>query len=156
MVNILLTSQQFSNIIRDTPLISIDLIIEDETGSFLLGFRKNPPANQSWFVPGGRIRKDETLDKAFLRLCIDEIGLKNQDRNSAEFLGVYEHFYADNALQEPGFGTHYVVLAYRLRVIRCTLQLLTIQHYDYQWLLPSEIMLEQYVHRYSKAYFINL
>ncbi|HGU2589280.1 TPA: NUDIX domain-containing protein, partial [Escherichia coli] len=52
-----LHSQDFATIVRSTPLISIDLIVENEFGEILLGKRINRPAQGYWFVPGGRVLK---------------------------------------------------------------------------------------------------
>lgn len=152
----MLSRTNFSNIIRDTPLISIDLLIQDETGRLLFGLRTNAPARDFWFVPGGRVRKDETLEQAFERLCFDEIGLRHQRLDSAAFLGVYEHFYSDNALNEKGFGTHYVVLGYQLQVDRASLKLPKQQHQAYRWLSVNEAATDKAVHAYSRAYLMDL
>lgn len=55
----------FKTIVANTPLISIDLIIRNESGMALLGQRLNQPAQGYWFVPGGRIFKDENFSQAF-------------------------------------------------------------------------------------------
>ncbi|MDF4907686.1 GDP-mannose mannosyl hydrolase, partial [Vibrio parahaemolyticus] len=47
-----LSKQRFSQVIESTPLVSIDLVIEDESGQVLLGERLNRPAQGFWFVPG--------------------------------------------------------------------------------------------------------
>ncbi|TOG48146.1 hypothetical protein CGJ00_12225 [Vibrio parahaemolyticus] len=66
----------FSLVVRSTPLVSIDLVIENAQGQTLLGLRNNRPAQGFWFVPGGRVLKGESLKDAFLRLCQDEVGLE--------------------------------------------------------------------------------
>lgn len=63
-----LSDETFKSVIQHTPLISIDLIVRNEQGEVLLGKRVNAPAKGYWFVPGGRVRKNETLDDAFVRL----------------------------------------------------------------------------------------
>lgn len=50
-----LSQEDFATVVRSTPLISIDLIVENERGEFLLGKRTNRPAQGFWFVPGGRV-----------------------------------------------------------------------------------------------------
>ena len=52
-----LETELFKSIVEHTPLISIDLIIRNEDGKALLGQRLNRPAQNYWFVPGGRILK---------------------------------------------------------------------------------------------------
>ncbi|WP_259346526.1 NUDIX domain-containing protein [Vibrio rotiferianus] len=54
---------------RSTPLVSIDLVIENAQGQTLLWLHNNRPAQGFWFVPGGRVLKGESLKDAFLRLC---------------------------------------------------------------------------------------
>src|SRR5436190_16637253 len=99
-------SEIFRHIVRHTPLVSIDLIIEDESGHVLVGLRNNEPAAGVYFVPGGVIRKDETVQAAFRRIVVAETGLEIEIAE-AEFLGVFEHLYDTNRFREPGFGTHY-------------------------------------------------
>jgi colanic acid biosynthesis protein WcaH len=108
-----LPADEFLALVKNAPLVSIDLIVENNNGEILVGRRKNSPAKDSWFVPGGRIRKDETLDVALARITREELGTETP-RVKADFLGVFEHFYSDNFAGVSGVGTHYVVLAFRL------------------------------------------
>lgn len=57
-----LTSEGFCAVVRDAPLVAIDLLVRDPYRAVLAGRRRNPPAKDFWFAPGGRIRKGETLD----------------------------------------------------------------------------------------------
>jgi colanic acid biosynthesis protein WcaH len=148
----LLTTEVFSLVVASAPLVAIDLIVEDETGAVLLGLRNNPPAQGSWFVPGGRIRKNESLDTAFSRIASEEIGLA-LIRSKARLLDVYEHFYDTNFAGEPGASTHYVVLAYRVKTGRSTLDLPDRQHSRYQWMHPEDAARRSDVHAFSRAYF---
>lgn len=145
-----LKSNLFSSIIEHTPLISIDLIIKDSTGKVLLGKRVNAPAKGTWFVPGGRIYKDEKLQDAFLRITHEELGTQFTLSNS-HFLGVYEHIYEDNVFNN-NFSTHYVVLGFELK-LKEELKLNTIQHDNYQWLTIDALLEHQDVHDNVKDYF---
>ena len=102
-----LERELFKTIVEHTPLISINLIIRNDKGEALLGQRLNRPAQNYWFVPGGRIYKDESFEIAFKRITFEEVGVQIS-LNDALFLGVYEHFYNDN-FSEAEFSTHYVV-----------------------------------------------
>ena len=64
MTKLALDDSVFKTIVKNTPLISIDLIIENSNSEILLGERVNRPARGCLFVPGGRIRKDETINEA--------------------------------------------------------------------------------------------
>ena len=110
-----LNKLDFENIIKNTPLISIDFCIYKH-GKILLGKRINSPAKNSFFVPGGRILKGESIKHASERILKDELGYKLINENGKEFLGIYEHFYDDNFLDTQDFKTHYVALAYLVKM----------------------------------------
>ncbi|MGM0855833.1 MAG: GDP-mannose mannosyl hydrolase [Pseudomonadota bacterium] len=145
-----LSNETFKSVVTATPLVSIDLIIENEQGFVLLGRRVNRPAEGFWFVPGGRVQKNETLDNAFKRLTREELGCVFE-RQHAEFLGVYEHLYSDSVFGENP-STHYVVLGYRLTVVGTKLALPYQQHAEFQWWLPSTALSAELVHPNTKAY----
>ena len=46
--------EEYVNIIKQTQIISTDLIIFNQLGQVLLGYRNNEPAKNTWFVPGGQ------------------------------------------------------------------------------------------------------
>ena len=91
-----LDTELFRTVVAHTPLISIDLIVRNPQGLVLLGQRVNRPAQGYWFVPGGRVRKNERLAEAFNRLVQEELGLISCNMQDVLFLGPFEHFYADN------------------------------------------------------------
>ena len=140
----------FKCVVENTPLVSIDLIVKNKEGKILLGKRKNRPARGYYFVPGGRIFKNERIEEAFKNISKNELG-KALDIDKAKFLGVYQHFYDDNYFGD-NTGTHYVVLAYE--VFEEDLDLKDDeQHSDFIWLSPEEILKSKNVHPYTKDYF---
>lgn len=146
-----LDKETFKTIVASTPLVSIDLIIRNSCNQVLLGLRTNRPAQGFWFVPGGRIGKDETFEQAFLRLTELELGYPIP-LNDASFLGPYQHLYSDN-FSGTDFSTHYVVLGYQL-MLDLDLQTLPVeQHQNYQWWDEQELLNSEQVHRNTKAYF---
>ena len=149
----MLSKETFISIVRNTPLVSIDLIISRDDDSILLGHRLNEPARGFWFVPGGRIYKDETLADAFSRISHDELGLE-LSLNDAKLKGGYEHFYTENFAQEPEISTHYVVLAYQVKLHDKLTRLPDRQHDDYQWFTRKDIENNPDVHENTRAYFL--
>ena len=145
-----LANNVFETIVTNTPLISIDLLVENEQGEFLLGLRKNRPAQGYWFVPGGRVLKNESLDQAFKRLTKLELGLE-LERNQADFKGVYEHFYQDSVFSEQ-YSTHYLALAHKIKINSNAVKIDKKQHSDYQWLKPEELV-QVKVHEHTMDYF---
>ena len=75
-----LEREDFRTAVRLSPLVSIDLVVRDAAGRVLLGWRNNRPAQHCWFVPGGSIRKQETLDAAFRRISHGELPFPELER----------------------------------------------------------------------------
>ncbi|MBT0386008.1 GDP-mannose mannosyl hydrolase [Morganella morganii] len=148
-----LSDDQFISIIDSTPLISIDFIIENNENKFLLGYRNNEPAKNYWFIPGGRIFKNEKIDNAFTRLSISEFG-KALNISSFSFHGVFEHFY-QNSFFSKDISTHYIVLAYHAKIDLDLKLLPDDQHSLYRWFTSSEIIHSPEVNHYSKLYFTD-
>lgn len=146
-----LSQDIFGLTIRYRPLVSIDLVIRDSQHRLLVGLRENRPAQGTWFVPGGAIRKDERLVAAFERIARTELGVELAF-NESELLGVFEHFYPDNALDEPGYGTHYVVIARTLTVGSDFEPIVDEQHSRFRWITDTEALTDPRVHENTKAY----
>ena len=146
-----LDEQTFKLVVASTPLVSIDLIIRNSKGQILLGQRTNRPAQGFWFVPGGRICKDETFELAFQRLTEIELG-EEYCLKQAQFLGTYQHFYIDN-FSDDDFSTHYVVLGYELELNIELTSLPDEQHNNYQWWEVENLLASEQVHINTKAYF---
>lgn len=148
-----LTDDDFFKTIKSTPLISIDLVISDSSGRYLLGLRKNRPAADHWFVLGGRIKKGESISNAFKRVAENELGVTLQC-SEAKFIGVYEHFYKDS-FYDVMTPTHYVVLAYSIE-LGCDVNSFSVaQHSKYKWFDIIELLASSDVHQYTKNYFLD-
>ncbi len=146
-----LDSETFAYIVEHTPLIAIDLIIKDSKGKVLLGRRVNAPAKDYWFVPGGRIYKNETISEAFSRIFFNETG-HNLLIDDAKFLGIYEHFY-ENGFYAKNISTHYVILGYEINYNFPMNTLPETQHNTYK-IVPVKILLQDAeVHSNVKLYF---
>lgn len=146
-----LEQQLFKIIVENTPLISIDLIVRDSQKQVLLGKRQNRPAQNFWFVPGGRVFKDEPLEEAFKRITFEELGVRCLS-SDAKFLGVFEHFYNDNFFGND-FTTHYIVLGYEINLSDVNFHFPTIQHKAYKWFDGEALLSSTTVHQYTKNYF---
>lgn len=147
-----LNAEDFATIVRLTPLVAMDLIVRAADQRVLLGRRKNAPAKGCLFVPGGRISKNETLAMAFVRITRTELGVE-RSLSEARLLGAYDHLYPDNVFGEPGYGTHYVTLAWELVLNSPEVRLPLDQHDSYLWLSEIEILARPDVHPNTKAYF---
>ncbi|MBO2661853.1 MULTISPECIES: GDP-mannose mannosyl hydrolase [Shewanella] len=154
----------FSTVIASTPLVSIDLVVINTNCQVLLGKRLNRPAKNYWFVPGGRILKNEPLTEAFKRLTRDELG-HEFTIDQASLLGPFDHFYADNVFSDSALSgnfsvtdntTHYVAIAYYLKLDSQLDNLpLAIQHGGYKWVDVPSLLSDEKVHIHTKWYFDN-
>ena len=98
---------EWATIVRNVPLVSVDLVVRTD-GGVVLAKRRNEPAKGEWFVPGGVVRKHEEIEKAVHRVAREELGVSvTIDRR----LGAYEHFY-ETADVEATDGKHYVAIGH--------------------------------------------
>jgi colanic acid biosynthesis protein WcaH len=146
----MLTPEQFLQVVESAPLVSIDLILRDESGAVLLGRRVNRPAQGFWFVPGGRIWKGEKIMDAMKRIASREIG---HTLDEPKLMGAYDHFYDDNYLKVPGINTHYVVLAYEGSWPNGREAVGDDQHSEMRWWSVKELLAAADVHENTKRYF---
>jgi colanic acid biosynthesis protein WcaH len=142
--------QTFIQIIKHTPLVSIDLVLQNESGEILLGLRRNRPAQNYWFVPGGRIQKDECIQNALARIARGELGIIT---GKGRLLGAFDHLYNENYFSLPDMSTHYVVLAYALEVSSATCFKGDDQHTEFKWWGKSELLANPQLHENTKLYF---
>jgi colanic acid biosynthesis protein WcaH len=147
-----LKEDEFADVVRITPLVSIDILVRAPDRRVLVGRRKFEPAKGTFFLVGGRITKNESRAAAFRRLSRGELGIERR-LEEARFLGVYDHFYPTNRFERPGFGTHYVVLGYELVLASKPVHLPVEQHGEYVWMTELEILASAEVHENTKAYF---
>jgi len=132
----MLKMEEFTSLIETAPLVSIDLIIRGEDG-YLLGMRSNQPAKGNWFVPAGRIFKNETISHAIKRISTKEVGVEVNIKDLG-FYGIFEHFY-DNSFVSSKVSTHYVVLACGL-LLEIDKKMLPLDEHDkYRYFNKEEI-----------------
>lgn len=142
-------NNDYLNILKNSHVVSVDLIIMDTTDNVLLGKRNNAPAKDFWFVPGGRIQKNETLDDAIKRISLQETG---NSLSKTNFIGLYHHNYNDN-YDNNSFGTNYIVLGVGVKINNNINISPDKQHDDFKWWSISDLMASQNVHINTKNYF---
>jgi colanic acid biosynthesis protein WcaH len=157
-----LTDRKLADIIKNAPLVSIDLIIRDRKDRVLLQFRQDRPAKDWWFVPGGRIRKYENLEDVITRISQEEIQKAFSDikinPNECHLLNIYKHVYEkDNKYIDNtsladmgGEDTHYVSIAYEYKTDYFDDE---IKNNFFKWFTINDLLLEPSVHKYTKEFF---
>lgn len=149
----MLSPDDFLQVVRSAPLFAIDLVVRNPSGKILLGKRTNPPARHKWFVPGGRVRRGETLDDAMERLVATELGKDAALQPGRKLMGLYTHYYdSDNFADAPGVDTHYIVAAVEAWLDPNSPVDVTAQHAESRWMTASEILGDADVSTNTKAY----
>ena len=98
-------SRLYKKMVEIMPIPTVDAITTYKK-KFLLLLRNNPPVKDNWWLPGGRIRRNENLDMAVLRQLYEETGLKglikrrvgviNQIFPEAHTISIFFHVEVDN------------------------------------------------------------
>lgn len=155
----MLEREAFLQVVRHAPLVSVDLIVVRGGTEALLGLRNNRPAQGMWFVPGGRIVKNERIEQALWRVAEAETGLGEALRTgklSARPMGAYQHFYADCFAGDVGVSTHYVALGYWLDVpAGFDVPRIDDQHAEFKWWPVQSLLASPQVHQHTKDYFLT-
>lgn len=150
-----LSEADFRHAIASVPLVSVDLLLV-HNGNLLLGRRRDEPARDTWFVPGGRIRRGEAIAEALRRVWQAEI-VGDMPVGAPQLVGAHEHFY-DCAFDGSEVATHYVVLAYRFDMAE-KVDLQPRSHGDTWWAPIADRPVEHRgaaVHPNAHAYFAAL
>ena len=144
----------FLGVVDAAPLVAMDLVVVRGGTEILLGLRNNRPAQGFWFVPGGRIRKNEAMQAALARVAHDELGLQLADLPvPPRHMGAFEHFYTDCFAGDVGVSTHYVVMGNLVALPAGTeLAAADAQHSALRWWPLAEAQASAEVHRFTKDY----
>jgi colanic acid biosynthesis protein WcaH len=153
----LLSNADFTAALAALPLVSIDVCVTDSRDRLLLAKRNNAPAKDWWFTPGARIRKNEAIKQALVRVLHDELGLPMTMAQRASLMGAWDHFYPDSAF-DAHTSTHYVNLPHALRLTQEEADAVhppqggDEQHAHWQWLALDSAAQDPTVHAYVQTY----
>ena len=161
----MLSADKYIQAIELTQIVSIDLIIlnkQADSTEILVGKRVNEPAKDTWFVPGGRVYKNEILEDAIKRVSKMELGYEiNYDET--EKLGIYDHIYSNNfgnIKDDNGnmINTHYVVIALVccLETDKLDFEQFKEQHDDCKLMSIDELLERDDVHKYTEKYALDM
>lgn len=71
----IISASKYSEILESMPICCVDIIIE-HSGEFILIHRKqSEDFGGLWWIPGGRIHKNETWENAVRRKALEETGI---------------------------------------------------------------------------------
>lgn len=89
----------YKEIYKYVPIACVDILLICKN-KFLLGKRVQKPAQNQWFLPGGRILKNETLAHAAKRKLKEELGIDTKI-SDFKFLTAQQTIFKDSALGGP-------------------------------------------------------
>ncbi len=123
----------YKQIHANVPIPCVDVVLLDGK-KVLLGLRTNPPAKGSYWFPGGRVYKGETLKDAAIRKMKEETGLTV---SIIAHLGSDETIFPDSIF---GWPTHSINNLFLVRAKKKQLITGDNQHSDWQWFetLPAK------------------
>lgn len=98
----MLDKDLYTKILASVPVLTVDLIVENEKGKYLLVGRNNEPLKGEYYVPGGRVMLMETVADSVKRKLLEETGLT---ANTIEFVGYSDDFFNKNEFGLPGIHT---------------------------------------------------
>ncbi|MGI5170646.1 NUDIX domain-containing protein [Spirillospora sp. CA-253888] len=93
---------------------NVDVIVHTGDGRVLLGYRKDLPLRDMFWVFGGRMKVGETMADAGARALARELGL-DADRERLHFANIYNVMWGTRSAppEERGFQTLLTLMTYR-------------------------------------------
>lgn len=108
-----LSNVEYETIYSLVPRVCIDLVIK-KSNKLILTLRKIEPNRDKWHLPGGRLRKDESVVNAITRITKDELG-KDIKIKPIRLIG-YMEFIPDGKLNN-GTSLHSVSFVFFCKII---------------------------------------
>lgn len=123
----------YRRVVESLPIVCVDVIVK-RGSQVLVVKRANEPLKGLWWVPGGRILKDETALKAVHRKVLTETNL---EVNGIKFVGVYEDTYPTSAFGVPSHCISLVFESNGHGVVKTNEE---VTHWAWSYNLPSRLM----------------
>jgi colanic acid biosynthesis protein WcaH len=106
-----LAVEEYRKILSTVPIVCVDCLVINDKGEYLLVKRKNEPLKGEYWVPGGRLHKNERLTDAVRRKMREEIGVEVE---IVKGLGYFEEFFERTAEGAEG-GAHSISFLYLVK-----------------------------------------
>jgi colanic acid biosynthesis protein WcaH len=139
----LIPADEYKKIIETMPILCVDLIVQNSKGEYLLVKRTNEPLKGQWWVIGGRVPKEETMEQAARRKIKQETGL---DIGLLKPIGYYEDKFEANP-----FGL--VTTLHTVSVVFLTVvdhnQQIKLDHQSANWKFSKELPEDFLIRRFT-------
>ncbi len=134
----------YKKIQKVIPIACVDIVVKNSRGEFLLLKRKNRPAKDKWWFPGGRIKKGESLEKTAIRKIKEETGLKVALK---KILGVDQTIFQRGIF---GGSVHNINIVFLAEARRKPKLILDKQSSNYKWFNKVYPTWHPYVRKFLK------
>lgn len=105
-----LTQQEFWDIYKKVPRLTVEIIVRNEKGEVYLTKRNIEPCRGLWHLPGGTVRFGEPLTEAVKRIAERELGIIPTDTKLLGYIEYPSHYL--NGLDSP-VGIAFAVTTYK-------------------------------------------
>ena len=136
-----IVEEEYKKILDRVPICCVDIIIKGHKGVLLVK-RKNKPFSNTWWVPGGRVYKNEKLQDAAIRKVLEETGLNIKISNK---VGVYETMSDENIFEDMKSGTHTINIVFFAELLNNKNINLDNAHLEYKWIESIEDNFHSYI-----------
>ena len=137
--------EDFKKIMSKMPIVCIDGVIVNEKGEYLLVKRKYEPLKGEYWVPGGRLLKNEKLVDAIKRKVKQEVGIKVKVE---KILGFFEYVFEKTRLNVPD-GFHAISFIFLLTPLEQKI-ILDKQSSDWKWSKELPIKLKDIMQTFGQ------
>ena len=128
--------EKYKEILEQMPIVCVELLIQHD-GKILLVKRKDKPAQGTWWLPGGRILKNESQEAAAQRLALREVGF---DIEIVRQVGAYDEIFKEGPF-DIKTGLHSVCVEYLCRPKGSVIVKLDTTSADCRWIdkVPADL-----------------
>ena len=108
-VGLVKSKEFYGDAVRQLPICCVDVFLYNPFNkTYLLVLRKDPPAKNVWWIPGGRLYKGESFFDCSIRKCKEEIGL---DVTPVKNIDAIATIFPDSMWETQTHTVNFVVLA---------------------------------------------
>ncbi|MBM3256801.1 MAG: NUDIX hydrolase [Candidatus Liptonbacteria bacterium] len=136
----------YRKIYKTLPIFCVDVVAVNWKREFLLVRRKLPPLRGSWWFPGGRVLKNETVAQTAVRKLREETNLAGK---FIEPLGFYEFISPRGYFR--GTNTHTPIVTCLVEVKKESAVALDAQSSDFRWASKIEKNFLKYIQEALRA-----
>ncbi len=110
----MIPKESYKMILDNMPIVCIDSVVVNADGEYLLVKRNNHPLKGEYWLPGGRLMKNETLREAVKRKMKQELGI---DVEIERLMGFFETVFKKTSINVAG-GFHAVSFVFLLKPLQ--------------------------------------